>query len=228
LSLLPHNKSVKLPFIALLAGALTVTTPVIAKADSVAAWVYNVEPTPLRFAARCVTGNTTWHQFQVGAGQYAAIYADNWKEYCDSSYEASFGTNQSDGSVAQQFAHLTNGHFYVLVKTRSAGYTVHDAQSMIVVVNASSRELPLNLFCGNAANTRLTVAPNARSWMFTGNPSACSPYSGSVVEVVGERAPLPTTPMPNGYIYTLTWNDDAHSWNIRSAKVGTGVEGAAI
>jgi|GEM_PF-4968677 len=215
----------KIPFIALLAGALTVTTPVIAKADSVATWIYNVEPTPLQFAARCVTGNTSWHEFQIGAGQYRAVYADDWKGYCDSSYEASFGTNQGFGSATQQFARLTNGHVYVLVKTRSVGYTVHDAQSMIVVANASSRPLPLNLFCGGANTATLPVAPNARSWMFTGNPSTCSPYYGSVVEVVGERAPLPTTPMPNGYIYTLTWNDDAHSWNMRSTKLGTGAEG---
>jgi hypothetical protein len=215
----------KTPFIALLAGALIVTTPVIAKADSVAAWIYNVQATPLRFAARCVTGNTSWHQFQVGAGQYRSVYADDWNGYCDSSYEASFGTNQSDGSVTQQVARLTNGHFYVLVKTNSVGYTVHDAQSMIVVANASSRPLPLNIFCSGVANTRLSVAPNAQSWMFTGNRPACSPYVGSVVEVAGERATLPTTPMPNGYIYTLTWNDDAHSWNMRSGRVGAGVEG---
>jgi hypothetical protein len=215
----------KIPLIALLAGALTVTSPVIAKADSVAAWVYNVEPTPLRFAARCVTGNTAWHQLQVGAGQYQGVYANSWNAYCDSSYEASFGTNQADGSVTQQFARLTSGHVYVLVKTSSVGYTVHDGNSMLVVVNASSRQLPLNIFCSGVANTRLPVAPNARSWMFTGNPPPCSPYVGSVVEVAGERAPLPTTPMPNGYIYTLTWNDDAHSWNMRSVRLGTGAEG---
>jgi hypothetical protein len=215
----------RIPFVALLTCALTVTTPAIAKADSVAAWVYNVEPAPLRFSARCVTGNTSWHQIQVGAGQYASVYADSWREYCDSSYEASFGTNQSDGSVTQQFARLTSGHVYVLVKTRSVGYTVHDGQSMIVVANASSRPLPLNLFCSGAQSTTLPVGPNARSWMYTGNPSPCSPYLGSVVEVVGERAPLPTTPMPNGYIYTLSWNDDAHSWTMRNVRLGTGAEG---
>jgi hypothetical protein len=211
--------------IALLAGALTVMAPAMAKADSNATWIYNVEPTPLRFTVRCITGDTSWHELQVGPGAYRSVYADDWKGYCGSSYEASFGTNQSDGSVTQQFARLASGHVYVLVKTRSVGYTVHDGNAMIVVANASSRPLPLNIFCSNVAGTRLPVGANARSWMYTGNPSACSPYFGSVVDVAGQPAALPTTPMPNGYIYTLTWNDDAQSWNMRSTRLGTGADG---
>jgi hypothetical protein len=215
----------KVPFAALLAGAIIATTAAPASADSVAAWVYNVGSTPLRFTARCTSGNTAWHQFQVGPGQYASVYANDWNGYCDSQYEAAFGTTQNDGSVTQQFARLLSRRVYVLVRTRSVGYTVHDGQQMIVVANDSNRPLALNLFCAGSNNTRLDVAPGERSWMFTGSPAACSPFFGSVVDGSGGRAPLPTTRMPNGYIHTLTFDPDANSWRVRSQILGTGAEG---
>ena len=207
--------------IALLAGVLTVMFPVAAKADT---WVTlgNLESKTLQFSLRCA-GATAWHNFSLGAGRYKQFGAGDWNAEDCSTYELSIGTNQGNGTASTQVARMTNEHTYLLVKTSSVGYAVHDAQQMIVVMNASSRDLDLNYFCANVGSKVMSIGPHAQSWLFVGNPSACNPYVGSVREAGREMATLPTTSLPTGNVYTLTWNDDKHMWNIRSTHAGGGV-----
>jgi hypothetical protein len=48
-----------------------------------------------------------------------------------------------------------------------------------------------------------------------------------VREAGREDATLPTTPLPTGNIFTLTWNDDRHMWTMRSARAGANAPDAS-
>ena len=182
----------------------------------------NLEPKALQFSLRCA-GTTAWHNFSLGAGQYKQFGAGDWNAEDCTTYELSIGTNQGNGTASTQVIKMADEHTYLLVKTASVGYAAHDAQQMIVVVNSSSRELDLNYFCSGVGNKVMEVDAHSQSWVFVGNPSACNPYVGSVRENGRELATLPTTPLPTGNVYTLTWNDDRHMWSIRSVHAGAGV-----
>lgn len=197
-----------------LAGALV---PSPAKADS-AITIGNLTTQALKFDLRC-QGEGGWHVFTLGAGQFRLYFADLWHGSCDN-YESSIGTTQANGSETHQAARMFDQHTYVFVKTASVGYAAHDASQMIIVVNSSGRELDLNYSCPNVAWKTMVVAAHAQSWLFTGSPSPCSPYYGAARESGREDATLPTTPLPNGNIYTLSWSDDRHAWSIRSTKAG--------
>jgi hypothetical protein len=202
------------------AGAFAVASALLpspAKADS-AVTIGNLTTQSLKFDLRC-QGEGGWHVFTLGAGEFKFYYADLWHGTCDS-YESSIGTTQANGSETHQAARMLDQHTYVFVKTASVGYAAHDASQMIIVVNNSGRELDLNYACPNVAWKTMVVAAHGQSWLFTGSPSPCNPYSGAARESGREDATLPTTPMPTGNIYTLTWNDDRHMWSMRSARAG--------
>ena len=98
---------------------------------------------------------------------------------------------------------------------------------MIIVVNASGRELDLNYACPNVPWKTMVVAAHGQSWLFVGGAPPCSPFSGAVRESGREDATLPTTPLPTGNIYTLTWNDDQHMWTMRSTHAGANAPDAS-
>jgi hypothetical protein len=209
--------------IALAAGAFTALLPFLLPATATAdtfVTLGNLEPKTLKFSVRCA-GTTTWHDFSLAAGKYDNFGAGNWNgNECDT-YELSIGTNQSNGSTRTQVIRMTNEHTYLLVKTESVGYAAHDAKQMIVVVNASSRDVDLSYFCAGVKSKVLSVDKHSQTWLYVGSPSACNPYVGSVRETSGTT--LPTTPLPTAMVYTLNWNNDRHLWNVNSAPVGKGV-----
>jgi len=208
----------KVRTIALLVSALTVAVPAMTKADVPAVVIGNLEPRPLPFQFRCAGYATPWHNFTLGVGQYRWFSADDWHGDCAGQYEMLIGTDQRDGSSVGQIVSMTVDHTYLLVKTRTVGYTAHDAQYMIVVKNASSEQVDLNYFCANVGSKQMSLAPYAQSWLFVGSPAACSPYYGSIRQAGRELATLPTTPLPTGNVYTLTWNSDRNMWNISRAQ----------
>jgi hypothetical protein len=205
-------------------AAVSALLPSPAKADT-AVTIGNLTTQPLKFNLRC-QGDGTWHLFTLGAGEFKLYFGDLWHGECDS-YESSIGTNQTNGSVTYQAARMLDQHTYVFVKTQSVGYAAHDASQMIMVVNASGRELDLNYSCPNVAWKTMVVAAHGQSWLFVGSPSPCSPFYGAVRESGREDATLPTTPLPAGNIYTLNWNDDQHMWTMRSTRAGANAPDAS-
>ncbi len=211
----------------LVAGAVAAASallPTPAKADT-AITIGNLDTKPLKFNLRCDSGGA-WHLFTIGPGEYKLYFGDLWHADCDN-YEASIGTNQSNGAVTTQTARMLDQHTYVFVKTQSVGYAAHDVNDMIIVVNASGRELDLNYFCANVGSKTMVIGPHNQSWLFVGNRSACSPYLGSVREEGRETATLATTALPTGNIFTLAWNDDRHMWTMRSTRAGANAPDAS-
>jgi hypothetical protein len=209
------------------AGALAAASALVpspAKADT-AITIGNLTTVPLKFDLRC-QGEGGWHLFTLPAGEFKLYFGDLWHGACDS-YESSIGTTAANGSETHQAARMYDQHTYVFVKTASVGYAAHDANQMIIVDNNSDRELDLNYACPNVAWKTMVVAAHGQNWLFTGSPSPCNPYSGAVREAGREDATLPTTPLPTGNIFTLTWNDDRHMWTIRSARAGANAPDAS-
>ncbi len=209
------------------AGAFAVASallPAPAKADT-AVTIGNLTTQPLKFSLRC-QGADAWHLFTLGPGEYKLYFGDLWHAECDN-YESRIGTNQDNGSVSYQTSRLLDQHTYVFVKTQSVGYAAHDANQMIIVANDSGRELDLNYSCPNVSWKTMVVAPHGQNWLFVGSPSPCSPFYGAVRESGREDATLPTTPLPTGNVYTLSWNDDRHMWSLRSAHAGANAPDAS-
>ncbi|HEX3549224.1 MAG TPA: hypothetical protein VHT53_02550 [Candidatus Elarobacter sp.] len=201
---------------ALLAGALVLMMPAIARADNPVA-IGNAEATTVSFSIRCIQGSDTgWHQFSLQPGEYKWFNSNLWgqADLCPGIFEMSIPTQQANGSVTRQLIRLdSNETSYVIVKTRSVGYYAHPARTMIVVTNDSSRAVSMNYKCAPSSWAQMYLAPGATSWVYTGE-RPCSPYVAAIIEQSGQDATLPTTPLPPGYIYTLRWNDAAGRWNL--------------
>lgn len=202
---------------ALLAGALVLSMPAIARADNPVA-IGNVEPAPVSFSIRCVAGSETgWHPFTLQPGEFKWFNSDLWgqSDLCPGIFQMSIPTQQANGSVTRQLIRLDSHETsYIIVKTRSVGYYAHPARTMIVVTNDSSRAISLNYTCPGNPWNKMYLTPGATSWVYAGE-RPCSPYVGSIIEQSGQPATLPTSPLPPGYMYTLRWNEGAGRWYLQ-------------
>ncbi|HEX3464670.1 MAG TPA: hypothetical protein VHS78_11535 [Candidatus Elarobacter sp.] len=205
--------------IALISGVLLTSVPIVAKADTAIA-VVNVESKTVQFSARCLNDSGGWHNYSVDPGKTQVVDGlTDWNFACGPVYEFLARTANDDGTPPTQSARMNDGHTYMIVDTASVGFTIHDAQSMIVVANNSGRDLALNYKCEAVGDwQQMQVSAHDRTWLFVGEPPGCRRYVAAVREPGREDASLPTTPMPIGRIYTLTWNGDSQMWSMRSVS----------
>lgn len=205
--------------LALVMGAVVVALPALASADTVK--VGNLEKKPLKYSVRCGPDGT-WKLDTIDPLQNR-----NWT-CANSQVYLQIGTTNNDGSVTEKTIALKDGITYALAKPGSTNdYTAYDTNLMVVVVNASSRQLTFSRACNGVSATSMTVAPKDYSWIYAGSPPVCSPYTASIATSAGDGSQTTISrPMALGNIYTINWNDARQAWDIQEARQGAGATNA--